>query len=627
MATSSKKSQARKAKISKLRYAEYYDQQELLDELYAKSAEGKVFGNLMSMILSEANILMAYRSMKSNRGSTTEGTDGLTIRDIERLEPQELVEEIRRRLENYRPRAVRRKEIPKPNGKTRPLGIPCIWDRLIQQCILQVLEPICEARFSDNSYGFRPLRSAENAITAEMRLINLSKLHFVVEVDIKGFFDEVNHAKLMRQLWTIGIQDKKLLSVIKAILKAPICMPDGTLQWPDKGTPQGGILSPLLANVVLNELDQWVDSQWKDNPVTDNYKQKINRNGSANKGNGYTAMKKTKLKEMFIVRYADDIRILCRTRSQANRALIATKQWLKERLKLQVSDEKTRVVNLKKHWSEFLGFKVKAVSKGNKKVARTHMCDKAVEKATAKLKEQIKRIQHPKKGKQPQEISKYNAMVRGMHNYYEIATHISRDAAKISREITTTFRRLKLFMTKEGAIGTKSQDYKKYGKSKQLRFISGQWILPVGYVQHRNPMCKKRKANIYTVDGRQEIHDNLGVSNKWIALHMAKNPVQGQSVEYNDNRVSLFAAQWGKCAVTGREFLSPDEVHCHHKVPRSKGGGDNYANLTLVLKELHAVIHAAKPETISTYLSVLNLNPEQMKKLNQLREKAGCEPA
>lgn len=627
MATSSSKTKTRKVKISKLRYAEYYDQQELLDELYAKGVEGGIFDNLMPLILSEANILMAYRSMKSNKGSTTEGTDGLTIRDIEKCKPQKLIVEIHRRLENYQPKAVRRKEIPKPNGKTRPLGIPCIWDRLIQQCILQILEPICEARFSDNSYGFRPLRSAEHAIAAEMRLINQSKLHFVVEVDIEGFFDNVNHAKLMRQLWAIGIKDKKLLSVIKAILKAPIRMPDGTLHWPEKGTPQGGILSPLLANVVLNELDHWVDSQWQDNPVTGKYFQKVNQNGSIDKGCGYEAMRKTGLKEVRIIRYADDVRILCRTRGQANRMSIAVKQWLEERLKLRVSEEKTRVVNLKKHWTEFLGFKMKAVSKGQKKVVQSHMCDKAVEKVTAKLKEQIKRIQHPKEGEQTQEISKYNAMVRGAHNYYEIATHVSKDAAKINRKATMTFRRLKLCMTKEGAIGKRSQDYKKYGKSKQLRFISGQWILPFGYVQHRNPMCKKRKVNIYTAEGRQGIHDNLGVPNKWIAYYMAENPVAKRSVEYNDNRVSLFAAQWGKCAITGREFLSPDEVHCHHKVPRSKGGGDNYANLTLVLKELHTVIHATKPEIINAYLSVLKLSPEQMKKLNQLREKAGCEPA
>lgn len=626
MATSSKEGKTRKSKISKLRYAEYYGQQELLDELYTKSAKGKVFSNLMPLIWSKANILMAYRSIKSNKGSTTEGTDGLTIQDIEKLAPQELVAEIHRRLENYRPKAVRRKEIPKPNGKTRPLGIPCIWDRLIQQCILQIIEPICEARFSDSSYGFRPLRAAEHAIAAEMKLINLSKLYFVVEVDIKGFFDEVNHAKLMRQLWAMGIRDKKLLSVIKAILKAPIRMPDGSLHWPKKGTPQGGILSPLLANVVLNELDQWVNSQWENNPVTENYSCQKHENGSANKGCGYRAMRETNLKEAYIIRYADDVRILCRTRGQANRMSVAIKQWLEKRLKLQVSEEKTRVINLKKHWSEFLGFRMKAVSKGQKKVIQSHMCDKAVERATAKLKQQVKQIQHPEKGKQLQEISKYNAMVRGMHNYYEIATHISVDAGIIKREVETTFRRLKLSVTKEGTIGKRSQDYRKYGKSKQLRFIGKQWILPFGYIKHRNPMCKRRKANIYTAEGRQGMHNNLDISNKWIAFHMAENPVAGRSVEYNDNRVSLFTAQRGKCAISGREFLSPDEVHCHHKMPYNKGGSDKYANLMLVLKELHIVIHATAKETINAYLSVLKLNPEQMKKLNQLREKAGCEP-
>jgi group II intron reverse transcriptase/maturase len=335
-------------KINKLRYVEYYNQQPLLDGLYVASADGKLFNNLMPLILSENNILLAYRSIKNNIGSMTPGTDNLNIKDIEVLEPEELVNGVRKKLENYQPKAVKRKEIPKPNGKTRPLGIPCIWDRLIQQCILQILEPICEAKFSDNSYGFRPLRSAENAIAAEMRHINHSKLRYVVEVDIKSFFDEVNHTKLMRQLWSIGIRDKKLLAIIKAILKAPIRMPDNTVIHPKKGTPQGGILSPLLANVVLNELDQWIDSQWEENPVVYTQKMQYNSKGVEHKGNGYKAMRKTNLKEIHIVRYADDVRILCRTRSQADKTMIAVKQWLSDRLKLQVSEEKTRVVNLKR---------------------------------------------------------------------------------------------------------------------------------------------------------------------------------------------------------------------------------------------------------------------------------------
>lgn len=614
-------------KVNKLRYAEYYNQQPILDGLYSSSAEGKIFDNLMPLILSEANILRAYRSMKSNIGSNTPGTDGLTIENIENLEVNELVNEICRRIQNYRPKAVRRKEIPKPNGKTRPLGIPCIWDRLIQQCILQILEPICEAKFSDNSYGFRPLRSTEQAIAAEMRLINQSKLHFVVEVDIKSFFDEVNHTKLMRQLWALSIRDKKLLSVIKAILKAPIRMPDGKSVIPQKGTPQGGILSPLLANVVLNELDHWIDSQWQENPLTEKYCQTVLPNGSTIKS-GYKVMKKTSLKEVRIIRYADDVRILCRTRSQADKIAIATKLWLKERLKLQVSEEKTRIVNLKRQYSEFLGFKLKVITKSGKNVVKSHVCDKAITRIKMQLKEQVKSIQCPKDNKrQVEEICKFNAMVRGVHNYYAIATEVSSDFRKAAWHINRTIRnQLKMVMSRKGTMGKRSQDYKKYGKSGQLRYIGTAWILPLAYIRHRNPMCKRRKTNIYTSEGRAEAHDNLVILNREIMEYMSRNPVQNRSVEYNDNRVSLFAAQWGQCAVTGRSFLTPNEVHCHHKTPRINGGSDKYSNLVLVLKEVHILIHAKEKDVIAYYLQVLKLNSEQKVKLNKLRQMAGCEP-
>ena len=133
-------------------------------------------------------------------------------------------------------------------------GIPCIWDRLVQQCIKQVMEPICEAKFSDNSYGFRPNRSVEHAMQRTYTMLQRMNLHYVIEFDIKGFFDNVNHSKLVRQIWALGIHDKQLIFIIKRILKAPIRMPDGTTLIPDKGTPQGGIISPLLANIVLNEL-------------------------------------------------------------------------------------------------------------------------------------------------------------------------------------------------------------------------------------------------------------------------------------------------------------------------------------------------------------------------------------
>lgn len=430
--------------VDNLRHSEYYEMQSVFDNLYAESKNGTVFEDLMPMILSRENILLAYRNIKANTGSNTAGTDKLTIQHIGQVPPDEVVERVRFIVigskHGYRPKPVRRKDIPKPNGSTRPLGIPCIWDRLIQQCIKQIIEPICEAKFSDNSHGFRPNRSAEHAIAQASRLINLSHLYYVIEFDIKGFFDNVNHSKLIRQIWAMGIHDRSLIWVIKRILTAKIKMPDNTLVTPTKGTPQGGIISPLLANIVLNELDHWIESQWQNSPIIDDYHCRLNRNGTQIKSNAFTAMRKTELKEMQMVRYADDFRIFCRTKSAAERAKFAVTLWLKERLRLDISEEKTRVVNVKRRYSEFLGFKIKVFRKGQKHVAKLHMCDKALKRSKAKLVEQAKAITKPK-GERTElmEIQLYNSQVMGLQNYYRIATNISLDCARINRVVMTVF--------------------------------------------------------------------------------------------------------------------------------------------------------------------------------------------
>lgn len=246
-------------KKQKPRNAEYYQMQPILDELYAKSRSGTVFTNLLPLICSENNIKMAYRNIRKNAGSKTPGTDGRTIRSLDTWSTQRLIGHIQSKFNWYKPQSVRRVEIPKPNGKTRPLGIPTITDRLVQQCILQILEPICEAKFHPHSFGFRPNRGCEHAIAAAYFKIQKQHLHYVVDIDIKGFFDNVNHGKLLKQMWSMGIRDKKLLSILSAMLKAEVA----GVGFPEKGTPQGGIISPLLSNIVLNELDWWISDQWE----------------------------------------------------------------------------------------------------------------------------------------------------------------------------------------------------------------------------------------------------------------------------------------------------------------------------------------------------------------------------
>jgi len=500
---------------------------------------------------------------------------------------------------------------------------------LVQQCIKQVMEPICEAKFSDNSYGFRPNRCAEHAIQKAYKMMQRSNLHYVIEFDIKGFFDNVNHSKLLKQLWAMGIRDKHLLWTIKRILKAPIKRPDGSMIIPEKGTPQGGLCSPLLANVVLNELDRWVESQWQQHPVTRKYHITVNRNGSECRGTGYRAMKNTRLKEMYIVRYADDFRIFCRTKEQAERTKIAVTRWLAERLKLEVSEQKTRVVNVKRRYMEFLGFKIKVHPKGQKHVVKSHMCDKAIKKQRQKLIEQVKVIARPKYRTEQEEVALYNEMVLGAQNYYQIATHISYDLAKVQFALNRVWvNRLKRQkqgnrLRRTGRALTKVET-DRYGKSKQLRFLAGsdEPIYPIGYVQHKNPMDKKRSICCYTAEGRIALHDNLRI-NAHLMLALMRQPLYDRSAEYADNRISLFSAQWGKCAVTGRAFECVEDIHCHHKKPKSKGGTDQYANLTLVLAPVHRLIHATDSETIRKYLTALKLKKTQLAKINELRQLAG----
>lgn len=324
-------------KKQQLRNNEYYYTQQIQDELYRKSREGYIFDDLISSIIDPKNIVLAYRNIKNNRGSDTPGVNDNTIKDINQYEISKWIEYIQKRFKKFKPMAVRRVEIEKPGGGVRPLGIPTIEDRMFQQCIKQILEPIVEAKLYHESYGFRPDRSAKNAIAKVMNLININKLHYAVDIDIKGFFDNVDHGKLLKQIWSMGIRDKKLIKIISRMLKARI---EG-LGIPQKGVPQSGIISTLLSSIVLNELDWWIYSQWE-GMITKEYSKQEHK---------IRALKRTHLKQMYIVRYADDFKILSNTYKSAQKIFIAVTNWLKERLKLDISKEKSMVINLRRNYS------------------------------------------------------------------------------------------------------------------------------------------------------------------------------------------------------------------------------------------------------------------------------------
>lgn len=590
-------------KKQSLRNNEYYSTQELFDDLYEKSQRGEIFAHLMELITSEQNILLAYRAIKKNKGSKTKGVNSTTIVEMGEKRPEELIAYVRKRLQNFHPHAVRRVEIPKPDGRMRPLGIPTMEDRIIQQCIKQVLEPICEAKFYKHSYGFRPNRSAHHAVARAMFLVNISKYRYVVDVDIKGFFDNADHGKLLKQLWTLGIRDKQLLCVLSKMLKAPI-QGEGI---PEKGVPQGGILSPLLSNVVLNELDWWIASQWETFPQLRRYKSRPHY-----KGNGT-------LKQVYLVRYADDFKLFCKSRGDAERIFAATTTWLKERLELEISPEKSKIVNLKKGYSDFLGFKLKLRPKSGKWILKSHMTDKAQKKCRENIRAAIGRI-----GREPNHhsVMQFNAMVLGLHEYYKIATNVYLDFDRIAFDVRKTLLcRTKSHRSKTGLRSQAFQQF--YGDFTGKIFnVAGLALFPINGVKTTPPMCFSPDICNYSEKGRAKIHELQKAINPIILQKLMEHPIQGQSTELNDNRISLYVAQRGKCAICKEPLLLGD-MEVHHITPQSSGGKDNYSNLVLVTRDVHKLIHAIDPAIIQKYLGKLKNCKLNMAKLNKLRLLAG----
>ena len=333
--------------------------------------------DLLEEILDRNNLNRAYKRVRVNKGAP--GIDGMTVEDALpwlREHREELLESIRKGI--FKPQPVRRKEIPKPDGGVRKLGIPTVVDRIIQQAIAQKLTPIYEPLFSDGSFGYRPHRSAQQALKRIKEYAEQGYTQAAL-VDLSKYFDTLNHDLLMNLLRR-NIHDKRVIDLIKKYVKAGV-MENGLLVKTEEGSPQGGPLSPLLANVYLNEYDQ-----------------EMARRGVP------------------VIRYADDIVVLAKSPRAAQRLLESTQRYLEGKLKLRMNMEKSRVVSVFSIRNfKFLGF---ALGKGKNGVfIRAHA--KSLRKAKARLKELTSRSQGRNVRKVMQNVKVY---IRGWLGYFGIAS-------------------------------------------------------------------------------------------------------------------------------------------------------------------------------------------------------------
>jgi RNA-directed DNA polymerase len=376
---------------------------------WATADSGRRFDDLFNLVHDPATLIVAFDRVAGNRGARSAGVDGLTVADVEeQVGAPGFLDGLRSQLKagTFRPLPVRERTIPKPggSGKVRRLGIPTVADRVVQAALKLVLEPIFEADFVPVSCGFRPRRRAQDAI-AEIHLFGSRGYRWVLDADIQACFDEIDHIALMDRV-RVRIKDKRVLALVKAFLKAGVMSELGDLEDTATGTPQGGILSPLLANIALSVLDEHVHQPWKPGGTmsTDSRRRYRRQKGLPN---------------WRIVRYADDFAVLVhgtRADVEALREEIAT---VLTTIGLRLSAEKTRVLHMSDGF-DFLGFRIQWRRKRGS--SKWHVYTFIGDRPIRSLKSKVRALTHRTSQQDPAAVLvRLGQILRGWSTYFRHA--------------------------------------------------------------------------------------------------------------------------------------------------------------------------------------------------------------
>lgn len=559
-----------------------------LDFLYEKSKEGIAFTGLVEAMVNEVTIVTAIHNIKSNKGSKTAGVDQIKMDRYLQMPREELIALIRDSFSNYRPKPARRVYIPKKNGKQRPLGIPTVLDRIIQECVRIVIEPICEAKFYPHSYGFRPYRAQKHAIRDIINVINAATRSpdqpvWAVEGDIKGCFDNIDHRILLKKIWRIGIHDKRVIKMIQQMLKAGY-IESGMMNDTKLGTVQGGILSPLLSNVYLNDFDWFVGRMYMEP-----------HRQCKHKCNDTRRLKWSGVTPKYNFRFADDWVILTSTEQEAYRLKRMLTKYFRNRMKLELSQEKTFVTDLRTEGIHFLGFVVKAEKKRKTPDPKT-WTENLVGKPLPdmeRLKEKIQKIagevrvigEITERSVQAAQIQRVNSMIVGLaqylqpsicsHAFHAIDRRVNNTALAVwKRRFPKHYNKYQIPLEKLCNLPHRHEGY----KSKTFAVpIEGKWFgITLAFITHSKYEIRPfdQRMTPYTEEGRR-IYSYYRSKNKPLpcdrpSVNTARDiqlSVYAKTVfnfEYFMNREYAYNRDKGKCKCCKKPLFLDDKKFCYH---------------------------------------------------------------
>ena len=541
-------------------------------ESFARKAQAQPehrLGDLYHLVCREDWLKEALQAVLRNAGSRTAGVDGISRKHLsDEVAQAKFVQElqIELRTNTYRPQPVRRHWIPKANGKQRPLGIPTLKDRVVQMALKMLLEPIWESDFLNCSNGFRPGRRAMDCIrTCQTRITTQNKYLWVIEGDIRGCFDHVQHSILLK-LIKRRVRDKRVIGLIEAMLKAGV-MEDGLFQTTAEGTPQGGILSPLLANIYLHEFDRW---WWeKYGCLTPCQKAKRRRAGIGN---------------CILTRYADDFLILCNgPRGEVERLREEARQVLWDRLRLELSLEKTHITHVTDGF-DFLGFHLQwKLTKHGKPWLRVTPSQKSVQRFKRTVKAMTRRntfYQSPL-----EKIKSLNRVMRGWNQYYQYV-----NATATANKLTYWANdRLFLWLKKRHKQGARWV-MRTYRHREQRKGIN-RWNLGAkgenGQTLFLYQLTDLHRRIYYARTPPHPYLDEMKITEPFPDTAFARF-WEGQTTpakaDWAELRPVVLERDGHRCTQCG----STEHLHVHHCRARRRGGTQRMDNLQTLCERCHA---------------------------------------